>query len=163
METLEQAAEKLRWYALRWGIEVFHRILKSGCRIEQRQLASADRLQAALALDLVVAWRLYHLAQLGRQTPEVPCTVFFEDYQWQALVVYLSRNPQPPPRPPTVRQARLMVAQFGGFLGRKGDGNPGTQTLWLGLQRLEDLAAMYHVMRRPSASPPPLSSNLDYG
>jgi hypothetical protein len=73
------AQEKLRWYAGRWGIEVFHRVLKSGCQIEQRQLAGADRLEACLAIDMVVAWRIFHLTKLGRETPDVPCTVYFEE------------------------------------------------------------------------------------
>jgi len=81
VNTLESALEKLRWYAGRWGIEVFHRVLKSGCKIETRQLAGADRLEACLAIDLVVAWRIYYLTKLGRETPDLPCTVFFEDYQ----------------------------------------------------------------------------------
>jgi hypothetical protein len=76
-----QATEKLSWYAQRWGIEVYHRTLKSGCKIEERQLGSADRIEACLAIDMVVAWRIFHLTKLGRETPDVPCTVFFEDTQ----------------------------------------------------------------------------------
>jgi len=68
----EQAVEKLHWYAQRWNIEVFHRTLKSGCRIEDRQLGTADRLQACLAIDLVVAWRIHHLTELGREVPQRP-------------------------------------------------------------------------------------------
>ena len=76
LTNLEQATEKLIWYTRRWGIEVLHRTLKSGCRIEQRQLAHADRLEACLAIDLVVAWRIYHLSKLGHEVPQAPalCT-----------------------------------------------------------------------------------------
>ena len=84
----EQATEKLMWYARRWGIEVLHRTLKSGCRIEQRQLGQADRIEACLAIDLVVAWRIYYLSKLGREVPQAPCTVYFEDAEWKALMVY---------------------------------------------------------------------------
>ena len=76
----EAAVEKLRWYTLRWGIEVFHRVLKSGCQIETRRLGQADRLEACLGIDLVVAWRIYHLTKLGRETPSVPATVYFEEH-----------------------------------------------------------------------------------
>ena len=76
--SVEQACERLMWYSRRWGIEVLHRTLKSGCRIEQRQLGQADRLEACLAIDLVVAWRIYHLCKLGRDDPQAPCTVYFE-------------------------------------------------------------------------------------
>jgi hypothetical protein len=79
VEQFEQAIEKLHWYARRWGIEVLHRTLKSGCRIEQRQLGQADRLEACLAIDLVVAWRIFHLTKLGREVPQAPCTVYFEE------------------------------------------------------------------------------------
>jgi len=163
VEDFDGAVEKLRWYAGRWGIEVFHRVLKSGCQIETRQLAGADRLEACLAIDLVVAWRIYHLTKLGRELPEVPCTVYFEEHEWQALVAYVRQNPEVPDQPPSLQQAVRMVAGLGGFLGRKSDGNPGTETLWLGLQRLDDLAGMYRVLRGPRAARATVSSNREYG
>jgi hypothetical protein len=145
VSTAEQAAEKLLWYTRRWSIEVYHRTLKSGCRIEERQLATASRLQNCLAIDMVVAWRILHLTRLGRETPDLPCTVYFDDIQWQALHGFIHRNPIPPPQPPTLRQALRMVASLGGFLGRKGDGEPGTKSIWLGLQRLDDIATAWAV------------------
>jgi hypothetical protein len=154
VESFEAACEKLRWYTRRWGIEVYHRTLKSGCRIEQRQLGSADSLEACLAIDLVVGWRIFHLAKLGREVPEVPCTVYFEEAEWKALLAYLTRNPVSPAEPPSLRQALRMVATLGGFLGRKGDGEPGTQTLWLGLQHLDVITAMWRILAHPAHSPP---------
>jgi len=71
--------------------------------------------------------------------------VFFEEAEWKALVAYKTQNPIPPEKPPTLREATRMAASLGGFLGRKGDGDPGTKTLWLGLQRLDDLAAMWKI------------------
>jgi hypothetical protein len=161
VKTFEQAVEKLRWYCIRWGIEIYHRTLKSGCKIEQRQLGSADRIESCLAIDMVVAWRIYHLTKLGREVPDVPCTVFFEDAEWKALVAYKTQNPVPPEKPPTLREATHMVANLGGFLGRKCDGEPGTQTLWLGLQRLDDITEMWKVFMsksEPSLRSPPVSS-----
>jgi hypothetical protein len=152
-ETPEQAAERLAWYATRWQIEVYHRTLKSGCRIEERQLGTAKRLEAALAIDLVVAWRIFHLAKLGRETPELPCTVFFEDDEWKALWLRVNLTTTLPHTPPTLRQATRMLASLGGFLGRKCDGEPGTQTLWLGLQRLDDLTHMYRVLTAATGPP----------
>jgi hypothetical protein len=157
VESFAGACEKLHWYTLRWGIEVYHRTLKSGCQIEQRQLGSAERLEACLAIDLVVAWRIYHLAKRGRETPQVPCTVYFEEAQWKALLAYITKNPLPPAQPPSLGQAMRLVASLGGFLGRKGDGHPGTQTLWLGLQRLDDITETYKVFAH-LAHPPPVSS-----
>lgn len=168
VETFEQATEKLNWYAKRWGIEVYHRTLKSGCKIEERQLGRAERIEACLAIDLVVAWRIFHLTKLGREVPNVPCTVFFEEAEWKALVAYKTRSPIPPETPPTLREAVRMVASLGGFLGRKGDGEPGTKSLWLGLQRLEDITTTWKIMMS-RASPPshnrPVSSEklMGYG
>jgi len=164
--TFEQAVEKTAWYTLRWGIETYHRTLKSGCKIEERQLGQADRIATCLGVDMVVAWRIYHLTKLGRETPDVPCTVIFEEDEWKALVAYVTKNPTPSGHPPTLREATRMVGSLGGFLGRKGDGEPGTQALWLGLQRLDDLTAMYKVMTVMHGSylqSPPVSSNPGYG
>lgn len=161
VDTFDQACEKLDWYTRRWGIEVFHRTLKSGCQIETRQLGHADRIEACLAIDLVVAWRIFHLAKLGRETPEVPCTVYFEQIEWQALVGFIRKDPIPPAKPPSLREAIRLVASLGGFLGRKGDGEPGTQTLWLGLQRLDDIAEAWKVFSQLLNHT--VSSNRTYG
>jgi len=162
VDTFSQAIEKLNWYTKRWGIEVFHRTLKSGCKIEERQLGSAIRIEACLAIDLVVAWRVYHLTKLGREVPDVPCTVFFEEAEWFALTAFLTKNPIPPAQPPSLRTALRMVASLGGFLGRKGDGEPGTKSLWLGLQRLDDITATAKIFL-PYLRPPPVSSASTYG
>ena len=163
VETFQQAVEKLHWYTRRWTIEVLHRILKSGCRIEDRQLGQADRLEACLAIDLVVAWRILHLNKLGRETPDLPCTIYFAEDEWKALIAFTTQDPVPPPQPPTLRQAIRLVAGLGGFLGRRGDREPGTQTLWIGLQRLDDIAATWRVMVRRKRAPQLPVSRLDSG
>ncbi len=145
--TLDEAIERLTWYARRWGIEVWHRTLKSGCRIEQRQLGDSDRIEACLAIDCVVAWRIYYLTKLGREVPQAPCTVYFDEAQWKGLLVFTTENHVAPERPPSLREAMRRVAGLGGFLGRKCDGEPGTQSLWIGLQRLDDISAMWKAMR----------------
>ena len=143
--TLEDALERLSWYAARWNIEVFHRTLKSGCRIEDRRLGDADSLQACLAIDLVVAWRVMYLTKLGRETPAIPCSVFFEEAEWMALHCHHHRCSNPPATPPTLGEAMRMVAKLGGFLGRKGDGHPGATTLWRGLDRLADITSTFTI------------------
>jgi hypothetical protein len=166
VENFEQALEKLDWYAKRWGIEVYHRTLKSGCKIEERQLGSADRIEGCLAIDMVVAWRIFHLTKLGRDTPGVACSVFFEEAQWKALYCFVQQDPKPPDQPPTLREAIRMVASLGGFLGRKSDGEPGTKSLWLGIQRLDDIAVTWKFMAlnfAPHLLSTPVSSNPDYG
>jgi len=146
------ARKRVQWYTRRWGIEVYHRTLKSGCRLKDRQLGTADRLEACLGVDMVVAWRVYHLAMLGRETPDLPCTAFFKEEEWKALCCYVSKDPNPPDEPPTLGVAMRMVGAIGGHMGRKSDGPPGTQTLWRGLQRLDTATEMYVIF---TCRPPP--------
>jgi hypothetical protein len=160
--TFEQATEKIAWYSRRFLIEVYHRTLKTGCKVEQRQLGAADRIEACLAIDMVVAWRIYQLAKLGRETPDVLCTVYFEESEWKALHAWTSKNPELPEKPPTLYRAMRDVATLGGFLGRKGDGEPGAQTLWRGLQRLDGMAIMWEYMANTYA-PHLLSSPVSRG
>lgn len=150
----EEAVEKLDWYTKRWGIEIFHKTLKSGCKVEERQLGDADTIQACLAIDMVVAWRVYHLAKLGRETPDIPCTVFFEEAEWKALLTFVTKEPVVEGDPPSLREAMRLVASLGGFLGRKGDGEPGTKSLWLGLQRLDDITAAWRIFVPHLRAPP---------
>lgn len=124
------------YYSVRWSIELFHRILKSGCRIEKRQLQSAEALRNLLAIDSIVAWRIHLLTMLGRRMPDLPCDVVFEEHEWKALYCYVHHTRTPPARPPSLNEAILLVARVGGFLGRKGDGRPGMTVLWRGLQGL---------------------------
>jgi hypothetical protein len=159
VNSFTDAIEKVQWYCHRWGIEIYHKTLKRGCTIEERQFGQADSIKACLAVDMVVAWRIFYLTKRGRETPDVPCTVFFEDAQWKALVAYKTHNPIPPENPPSLGEAMRMVASLGGFLGRKCDGNPGIKTLWLGLQRLEAATEMWIVCTNQYAPellhPPP--------
>jgi len=154
VNTFGEAVERAEWYAARWGIEVFHRTLKSGCRIKDRQLGTAERLQACLGVDMVVAWRIYHLTMLGREMPEHPCTAFFEAVEWKALYCYHHQTPVAPDEPPSMVEAIRMLAAMGGHLGRRRDGPPGTQVVWRGLQRLDTAVQMYLLFTH---SPPPHS------
>lgn len=162
--TFQEAQIALARYARRWGIEIYHRVLKSGCRIEDRQLGAARRLENCLAIDMVVAWRIHHLTWLGRETPDMPCTVFFDDAEWKALVGFMHQTPVTPAKPPALKEAIRMVASLGGFLNRKSDGEPGTETIWRGLQRLDDITKAYIAfVLRPQSLPPAVSSHPGYG
>jgi hypothetical protein len=149
----DDALSRLEWYAARWGIEVWHKVLKSGCRIEDRQLESAERLIRCLTLYSVIAWRILYATMLARATPNVPCTVLLDEDEWQGLYCRIHRVSLAPAKPATLRQAVRWIAQLGGFQGRKGDGEPGVNVLWKGFQHLVDITAMYRIMRpSPSAS-----------
>ncbi|MEO5607997.1 MAG: IS4 family transposase [Polaromonas sp.] len=142
VNTLEQAVELIDWYRARWEIELFFLILKEGCHIEALQLGSAERIETALALYLVVAWRVNRLMRLGRSLPELPADLLFEADEWQAAYI-LNKKPVPKKTPDLNSVVRL-IAQLGGFLGRKGDGEPGAKTLWLGLR---DIAVFVQGVR----------------
>ena len=165
--TCDDAFEKLDWYAKRWGIEVFHKTLKSGCRIEERQLATEPRLENCLGIDLVVAWRILRLTMLGRHDPDQPCTAFFEEHEWKAVIAFTQGPEQVPETTPKLREVTRRVAALGGFLGRKGDGEPGIKTLWLGLQRLDTISAAWLAFgpESPSRTPPrmPVPREPGYG
>ena len=147
VHTTAEALARVDWYACRWGVEVWHRILKSGCRIEARQLETAERLQRCLPLYSVIAWRIFYATMLSRAVPDVPCTALLELEEWQALYCAIHRTPTPPETPPPLRQAVHWIAQLGGFLARRGDGEPGATVLWKGFQHLADLTTMYCIMR----------------
>jgi hypothetical protein len=111
-----------------------------------------------------VAWRIFHLCKLGRDDPQAPCTVYFEEAEWKAMTVFTTNKPPVSNQVPTLREMIRSVATLGGFLGRKGDGEPGTQTLWLGLQRLDDIVAMWLAMTSlPNATQRSVFSARDSG
>jgi hypothetical protein len=103
IHSLKQALRYLRWYTLRWRIEEWHRVLKSGCRIESHQHQSAERLSRAIAIDLVIAWRVMLLTLLGREVPEMPCELFFS--AWEC---HLLEQLQPLVAPETLRGQKKM-------------------------------------------------------
>jgi len=144
----DDAVQIVRWYRARWLIERYHFVLKSGCGIEKLQLESAERLQRALAVYGVVAWRLLWLTYQARQQPDEECRVILARHEWQALYCTIHQTLVPPATAPTLRQAVRWIAQLGGFLARKGDGEPGVQTIWRGLRRLEDIAATWLLVHR---------------
>ena len=154
---VEDAVRLLQWYLFRWRIEEFHYVLKSGCRIEQRQLATAERMQRAIATFSIVAWRLLWLTYEARRTPEVCCTRVLETDAWQVLYLKLHPRRPLPSQPPTLAQAVRWIARLGGFLDRKHDGQPGVTTLWRGWRRLDDLVLGYRIATNTAPHPPPAS------
>jgi hypothetical protein len=146
----DDAVRCVEHYRLRWTIERFHFVLKSGCKVEQLQLDSLDALETAIATYDIVAWRLLHMTHLARLTPDASCESVLERPEWEALCVRIHKK-APPAQPPSLRQAVRMVASLGGFLGRKGDGEPGVKTLWLGLVALHECVETYTAMRGISA------------
>lgn len=146
IDSAEQACERLQWYARRWGIEIWHRILKGGCKIEARQLESFDRLQRLLSVYAVIAWRILYARMLARLAPNVSASAILAPDEWQALYCRIHRTSTPPATAPPLRQALRWIARLGGFIGRTSDGEPGVQTIWNGFHELIALTDMYRIM-----------------
>lgn len=149
VETVEQAQPIVTYYTYRWLIERFHYTLKSGCKLEDSQLRQEKRLERLLAVYSAVAWYLLWLTYQARLTPDAPCTTVLSDAEWQALYAFTHRTTRLPTVPPTLRQAILWIAQLGGFLARKGDGNPGVKVLWRGWTRLQDIVQTWAIAHPP--------------
>jgi hypothetical protein len=140
--TFAEACTVISYYCCRWEIEVFFRVLKSGCKIEELQFEREDRLQVCLAMYLIVAWRVLYVLKLGRECPEMSCDAIFSEAEWKSVYVITQGKPAPK-TPPSLKEMIPMIAGMGGYLGRKHDGPPGPKTMWIGLQRMRDFAAAW--------------------
>jgi hypothetical protein len=128
----------VEYYCVRWNIEILFRTLKSGCRIEDRRFEHVDRMTRCLAVYLIVAWRTLFVCRLGREFPDADCEALFEPSEWKAVWTAVHRK-APPKKPPPLREMVHLIAQLGGYIKRPGS-EPGPQTVWIGLQRMNDLA-----------------------
>jgi hypothetical protein len=145
VRSLDDAIEIVKLYKQRWKIERYHLTLKSGCKVEELQLETKDRLQTALAIYSIIAWRILWLRYESEKDSEAPCDIVLKNYEWQALYCMVHKTPIPPKEPPTLVEAIRMIAKLGGFLGRKGDGEPGVTVIWRGMSRLTDIAQMWAI------------------
>jgi hypothetical protein len=150
VQNFDDAVRVVGWYSCRWQIEVYHKILKSGCTVEDCRLQKADRLHNYIALMSVVAWRLHWMTYFNRTDPGLPCSVILTATEWQALYMRIHRTTSLPSTPPTVPQAVRWIAQLGGFLGRKQDAEPGITVIWRGWQRLQDMADTWSLVNEQS-------------
>lgn len=141
-ETFADVRQVIDYYCCRWEIEIYFRVLKSGCKVEGLQFEHAPRLQACLAVYLIVAWRVLFVMMVGRQCPELPCTAVLSEEEWQSLYVIATAEPLPQ-EPPSLGRMVERIAALGGWLGRKHDGPPGPQAMWIGIQRMRDFAVAW--------------------
>jgi Transposase Tn5 dimerisation domain len=148
----EDAVQVVYWYTLRWLIERYHYVLKTGCQAEALQLRTEARLERAVAVYGLVAVQVLWLTYLGREQPDLPCAVALDQDSWQTLWQVSSPGAPLPATAPPLGEAMRRVAQLGGFLARRGDGDPGPLTIWRGLDRLHDIVLGYRLAH---GSPPP--------
>ena len=148
--TFAQAREVIRYYACRWEVEVYFRVLKSGCAVEELQFETTERFVTCLAVYQIVAWRVLFALRLGRECPELPCDTVFDEAEWRA--VYQVTKGRAATAVPSLGEMVTWVAQLGGYLNRKGDGPPGPQTMWIGMQRARDFALTWSAIKNPRPS-----------
>lgn len=139
IDNVEQVRQVIQYYCVRWMIELFFRVLKSGCRVEDRRFERMDRQLSCLAVYLIVAWRTLYVCRLGRACPDIDCEVVFEPAEWKSVWTVVKRS-DPPTSPPPLGVMVRLVAQLGGYVNRKRSDPPGPQTIWIGLQRMRDFA-----------------------
>jgi hypothetical protein len=145
VETFEQAKQRVAWYKLRWTIEVFHKILKSGFQVEDCRLEKGLRLMRYLALMSIVAWRILWMLYTQRASPRSPATEILSPIEWKVLYCVTHKTKKAPKKIGSLRDAIHWIARLGGFLDRKGDGEPGMVTLWRGWSRLIDMIIAHDI------------------
>lgn len=151
IETFAQICDIIHYYTCRWEIEVYFRVVKSGCGVQKLQLETADRFVRCLSLYLIIAWRVMYVMRLGRECPEMPCEAVFSKEEWQAVYQVVHRKA--PSKMPTLGEMVIMIAGLGGHLNRKNDGPPGPQTIWIGMQRTRDFVLAWLAYTAAQASP----------
>jgi Transposase Tn5 dimerisation domain len=144
------ACTVVQWSRCRWAIELCFRVLKQGCQIEQLRLQTEQRWLNAMALYLIVAWRIHSITMVGRAYPAVPCEVVFAPREWHTIYT-MQPHRAPPQAPPSLREMVRGLAQLGGCLARTGDGEPGIQAIWQGYQRLHEFIYALETHRNVTA------------
>lgn len=134
--SFEEAYEKIQWYTCRWQIEIFFKVLKSGCTIEKLQLTEKN-FSACLSFYMIIAWRILHVVIMGRHCPKMSCECVFSKEEWQTTYVVVHRK-RPPEIPPTLNEMIRMVASLGGYINKKSNPEPGVKTMWIGLRNMQE-------------------------
>jgi hypothetical protein len=134
VETVEEARRIVDLYTRRWRIEEWHRVLKQGCKVQEHQNETDERLKRAIVIDAVIAWRIQLMTLLGREVPELPCEVFFDEWEVKVLEAMEAKNgKRGMKRPFTLGETIILVAKMGGYLGRRSDPPPGAECIWKGM------------------------------
>ena len=147
VKDFESAGEKVQWYGKRWGIETWHKVLKSGCKVEDCMLEEAERLKRYLTLFSIIGVRLMHVAYLARVQPDLPAIEVFSAVEIQVLHLRVTQALPPSAEPLRLREVVRMLGKLGGHLGRKADREPGVLILWRGWMRLYESVEMLHSLQ----------------
>jgi hypothetical protein len=139
VQSCKDSIEKLEWYALRWKIEVFHKILKSGCKAEESKLRTAQRLANLLSVFCILSWRVFWMTMLNRSNPAAPPSLALTEVEIGLLGRPVKDKSQKPIRRKSLSHYLTTIARLGGYLARTNDPPPGNTIMWRGLSRLTDI------------------------
>src|SRR5262245_54538378 len=142
-----QAIEKLEWYATRWKIETFHKIVKSGCKAEESKLRTADRLVNLIAVFCILSWRIFWMTMLNRSTSDASPSIAFTDTECQLLDHLVSDQTNRGSTKKSLSSYIIKVARLGGYLARASDPPPGNLVIWRGLSRLTDIVLGFEAAK----------------
>lgn len=139
IETCDDIQRVIDFYVARWTIEVYFKVFKTGCRVEDIQLETLSRLKNCLAFYKIIAWRVLYLTHLNRECPNLPCDVVFESCEWKSVWQVVTRTP-PPSSPPSLSEFLCLLTELGGYNNRRTERPPGPQPVWTGVRRMTDFA-----------------------
>jgi hypothetical protein len=139
IETPDDLLRIIDYYVARWVVEIFFRILKTGCRVEDIQLEKMHRLKNCIAFYQIIAWRVLYLTYLNRTTPTLPCTAVFTESEWKSVWRIVKKKPLPQ-KPPVLSVMLRLLSQLGGYNNRATEAPAGPLPIWVGLRRMTDFA-----------------------
>ena len=147
MSSFDEAALIVKFYSLRWRIESYFKILKSGCNVEKCRLNDGKKLKKNISIFSVIAWRIHWLTYISRTLPEEPCYKVLTDLEWKTLYIKIHNTGILPNNIPTSKEVFIWLARLGGYMARKSDPPPGMISIWRGWIRLQDMVSIHHLIR----------------
>jgi hypothetical protein len=144
-ETYTDVCLVLDYYLSRWEIEVFFKVLKSGCKVEERYLHSVDNMKSLIAFFMIISWRIMYVMMLGRNCPEISCEHIFEEAEWKSVYKILNKKCALPANPPKLQELIVMIATLGGYIPNNSAPPPGITVMWRGMCRMNDFALAWEA------------------
>jgi hypothetical protein len=145
IKTFKDVCKIIEYYLCRWQIELFFKVLKSGCKIEERQLQTVGRIKNLMAIFFVISWRVMFTMMLGRLCGEMSCIDLFDEAEWKSVYKILNKKKALLRKPPTLGEFIVMIAKLGGYVEQKDGEPPGVKTMWKGMARMVDFSLAWEA------------------
>lgn len=145
VENFADAYKIIEYYLCRWEIEIFFKVLKSGCKVEEKQLHSLSNMENLIVFFMIISWRIMYVMMIGRSCPEISCEVVFEEAEWKSVYKILNKKAELPLTAPKLQDFIIMIASLGGYVGFKNSPSPGVTVMWRGMLRMHDFALAWEA------------------